>query len=513
VIGVDFDNTIVCYDDVFTRVALEQGLVPPEAATSKMAIRDHLRSIGQEDRWIELQGTIYGPRMMDARPFPGAIEFFAACRAAGLPVAIVSHRTRFPYLGPRHDLHAAARDWLMRHGFHDPAGIGLPVERVFFEETKEAKLARVAAVGCTHFIDDLPELLAHPLFPANVRRILFDPRGQHASTFGINVATSWPSLLELLVGPMDRLPGGGNNRVFRIETAAGPVLLKEYFRDAADPRDRLGAEQAFSRFAWQHGVRALPRPLACDRVAGIGLYEFVPGQRLAPGEVTPEHVAEAAAFFVAVNRHRHSPEAAWLPIASEACFSLAEHLACVDRRVTRLGAIQPESDLDRQAAALVATRLVPEWNRVRATVGASGLPLDAPLPAADRVISPSDFGFHNCLVTPAGLKFIDFEYAGWDDPAKTVCDFFCQPAVPVPREHLERFLVALAALTSAGNTLRNRVDLILPVYELKWCCIMLNEFLPVGSDRRTFAHGTESHHARRLNQLRKVEAILSRIGA
>jgi len=189
VIGVDFDNTIVCYDDVFARVAREQGLVPPEAATSKTAIRDHLRSIGQEDRWTELQGTIYGPRMMDARPFPGVIEFFAACRAAGLPVAIVSHRTRVPYLGPRHDLHAAARDWLARHGFHDPAGIGLPGEQVFFEETKEAKLARVAAVGCTYFIDDLPELLAHPLFPAQVRRILFDPHGQHGTAAGIDAPT------------------------------------------------------------------------------------------------------------------------------------------------------------------------------------------------------------------------------------------------------------------------------------------------------------------------------------
>jgi len=67
VIGIDFDNTSVCYDDVFGRVAVEQGLVTPEAATSKTAIRDHLRSLGQEDRWTELQGTIYGPRMMDAR--------------------------------------------------------------------------------------------------------------------------------------------------------------------------------------------------------------------------------------------------------------------------------------------------------------------------------------------------------------------------------------------------------------------------------------------------------------
>jgi hypothetical protein len=531
VIGIDFDNTIVCYDEVFARLAVELSLVPPDVATSKTAIRDHLRAAGQEHRWTELQGTIYGPRMPDAPPFPGVLDFFQACRTAGVPVAIVSHRTRFPYLGERHDLHAAARDWLARHGFHDPAGIGLPADRVFFEETKEAKLARIAEVGCTHFIDDLPELLVHPLFPRDVRRILFDPHGEHEAVPGIEAAPSWLHLSSLLaaipgvaVAPVlaaaglpsalsiERLPGGGNNRVYRIDTAAGPVLLKEYFQHTADPRDRLAAEHAFMSFAWDHGIRTLPQPLACDRAAGLGLYEFVAGRKLAPGEVTAAHVDEAAGFFTAVNRHRDDPTAARLPIASEACFSIAEHLACVDRRIERLATIAPESDLHREAHKLVATRLMPAWARVRAAVAADGQPLDAPLPITARVLSPSDFGFHNCLATASGLRFIDFEYAGWDDPAKTVCDFFCQPAVPVPGEHFERCLAAVISATGDAG-IRGRVALLLPVYELKWCCIMLNEFLPVGDDRRSFARADESHDMRHLKQLQKVEATLTRLNA
>ena len=199
-IGVDFDNTIVRYDDVFGRVALDMGLVPPRAATSKTAVRDHLRAAGEEDRWTELQGFVYGARMPDAPAFAGVVEFFSRCRVEGVPVAIVSHRTRFPYLGERHDLHAAARDWLARHGFHDADRVGLPVERVFFEETKEAKLARIAALGCTTFIDDLPELLADPRFPAGVRRILFDPLGVHAPPAGVAVAATWAAVHDLVRG-------------------------------------------------------------------------------------------------------------------------------------------------------------------------------------------------------------------------------------------------------------------------------------------------------------------------
>jgi hypothetical protein len=198
VIGVDFDNTIVRYDDVFGRVALDLGLVPAHAATSKTAVRDHLRATGREDRWTELQGIIYGPRMMDAALFPGVAEFFARCRAEAMPVAIVSHRTRFPYLGERHDLHAAARDFLARHAFHDAGVIGLPEDRVFFEETKEAKLARIAALGCTTFIDDLPEVLSDPGFPPGVRRVLFDPGRLHAAPAGIDTVASGADVADLV---------------------------------------------------------------------------------------------------------------------------------------------------------------------------------------------------------------------------------------------------------------------------------------------------------------------------
>ena len=489
-IGIDFDNTIVCYDELFQQVAVEHGLVPPHAATSKTAIRDYLRSVGQEDRWTELQGTVYGPRMIDAPPFPGVVEFLNACRTAGMPVAIVSHRTRFPYLGERHDLHVAARDWLVRHGFHDATAIGLPAERVFLEETKEAKLARIAALGCTHFVDDLPELLAHPLFPTHVRRILFDPQCQHGAPPGVEVAPSWSRMFSMLptrtvgsIAPIvaaaglspprsiERLPGGGNNRVYRVEAATGPVLLKEYYRHPADTRDRLGAEQAFSRFAWDHGIRALPRPLACNHEAGLGVYEFIAGRNLSANELTAAHVDEAVAFFTAVNRHRGDPDAAALPIASEACFSITDHLTCVERRLARLDTIDAESESHRRAAVLVTARMRPLWKRLHAAAIAQAVSLDIPLdraiPHDARIVSPSDFGFHNCLATDAGLRFIDFEYAGWDDPAKTVCDFFCQPAVPVPQEHFERFMQAANELVGT-NGLRDRVSLLMPAYEVKW---------------------------------------------
>jgi hypothetical protein len=203
-IGVDFDNTIVCYDDLFHRAAREQALVPADLPPGKSAVRDYLRKAGREDAWTLLQGEVYGRRMLDAPPFAGVLAFFRRMVQGGVAVSIISHRSRHPYLGPRYDLHAAARDWLEHHGFVDAARIGLGRDRFFFEVHKHEKLARIASERCTHFIDDLPELLSEPAFPRGVERILFDPSDDYRHA-PFQRLRSWGQIDQIVVGCHDKL--------------------------------------------------------------------------------------------------------------------------------------------------------------------------------------------------------------------------------------------------------------------------------------------------------------------
>ena len=198
-IGVDFDNTMVCYDALFHRMARERGLVPADLPVNKSDVRNHLRRIGREDEWTEMQGYVYGARMAEATPYPGVLEFFVACRRAGIPTCIISHKTRHPFLGERYDLHLAALQWLEQQGFFDPAIIGLSRSQVFLELTKQAKIERVALCGCTTFIDDLPEILGEPAFP-KIERILFDPNGLYPSEKRFFRARSWTEIGERIGG-------------------------------------------------------------------------------------------------------------------------------------------------------------------------------------------------------------------------------------------------------------------------------------------------------------------------
>jgi hypothetical protein len=182
-IGIDFDNTIACYDGAFYAAALARGLIPAELARDKMSIREHLRAHGRDAEFTLLQGYVYGPGMSHALPFPGLSECLRELRAAGHSLVLVSHRTRVPFAGPAYDLHVAARAFLAYHNLLD-ADVGpLHEADVWLELTKAAKVARIGALGCDIFIDDLPEILALPEFPVTALPILFDPEGHYPGGF------------------------------------------------------------------------------------------------------------------------------------------------------------------------------------------------------------------------------------------------------------------------------------------------------------------------------------------
>ena len=185
-IGIDFDNTLACYDELFWELASEDGLVDASVPHRKDAVRDHLRQANLESTWTALQGQAYGPRIWEADPFPGSVSAVADFRRRGWQVFIVSHKTRTPIAGSEYDLHAAARNWLLSQGILGPGILGpeatsLGDEQLFFELTKADKLERIRELKCDWFIDDLPEILMDSQFPHHVGRILFDPHDQFST--------------------------------------------------------------------------------------------------------------------------------------------------------------------------------------------------------------------------------------------------------------------------------------------------------------------------------------------
>lgn len=173
ILGVDFDNTLVCYDGLFHAAAVARGLMPEDGPQDKDGVRDWLIERGQEEDFTHLQGEVYGPGLRDASIYPGAMECLREIAAKGIKIYVISHKTKRPVLGLAYDLRKAALDWLDAKGFFTP-GL-LCRKRVFFEDTMMTKVVRIAALGCTHFIDDMDRFLECEDFPDETTKIWFHP--------------------------------------------------------------------------------------------------------------------------------------------------------------------------------------------------------------------------------------------------------------------------------------------------------------------------------------------------
>src|SRR3954462_371888 len=158
-IGIDFDNTLIGYDEVFRAAARERCLLGPEFGGNKQALRDAIRLLPDgEPTWQRLQGQVYGKGIRGAAMCEGADAFLRRCRAAGNAVFVVSHKTEFGHHDPdRVNLREAALGWMETRGFFAPEIYAIPRENVFFESSRAEKLERIAALRCTCFIDDLEE--------------------------------------------------------------------------------------------------------------------------------------------------------------------------------------------------------------------------------------------------------------------------------------------------------------------------------------------------------------------
>ncbi len=309
----------------------------------------------------------------------------------------------------------------------------------------------------------------------------------------------------------------GNNAVFKLATGGTNLLFKLYFRHDSDKRDRLRQEFSFLEFCNQNKISTVPQAVFKSDECGFGVYEFIEGRKLTLEEISTQTIDEALALVTALNAARQSANTYLLTDASDSCFSLQQNIQAVQRRLGFF--TDNHADIDPGAWSFIENELLPAWDALvtetKEFASASGVQLDKILAPEERSISPSDFGFHNAILEPNGrLRFIDFEYAGWDDPAKLTADFFSNAGLAVSDHHLPHFASYMQGLFPHDSELMKRIALLLPIHHIKWCLIMLNEFNPLGKLRRQFLKSQIANPLDQKNsQLIKARNSLSRLNS
>ena len=286
---------------------------------------------------------------------------------------------------------------------------------------------------------------------------------------------------EIMLGvPVDhvtRISGGGNNGMFRVLSSKGQHALKVYRNDPFDSRDRQGTEAAANNFMRKNGIEQIPKTVATDPRTRSAIFEWLDGARVT--SPTLGDIDVAWQFASRLQEANAFPGADKIQLASDACLSFKD---IVDQTSQRLERFLNHDGLQDNCRGFLNREFKPAFEEIsereKSFLEKSGFAFSSQLPPDRRTLSPSDFGFHNAMRRPSGeLVFIDFEYFGWDDPAKLICDFILHPGMDLPEELQERFVAQADSIYSGNPQLMERMHHAMPLFALRWCMIVLNVFL------------------------------------
>ena len=309
------------------------------------------------------------------------------------------------------------------------------------------------------------------------------------------------------VDAAERVGEGRNSRVYRVRSGKELYAAKFYFQRTADGSDRLQAEFSALKFLWEHGVRSVAQPLRAIPARQAALYQFIDGLPVDARRAAMLDVEQLLSFVRRLKALGTAQGAAGLNPAAEAFFHPARIVENLEQRLARLEAIQADEAPYGALRSFLGEEFRPA---LKATAARALSPGDTELRTEYRTLSPSDLGFHNTLRRPDGqLVFLDFEYFGWDDPAKTLSDALLHPLMQLSPERKRQLSAGFDEIFGNDPGWEERVRRLYPLFALKWCMILLNEFRPEQIERRRYVdRNAEEAHVFQMRQLEAARHML-----
>jgi len=194
-LGIDFDNTIVDYSNLFGKLAKSKNLITTKISQDKESVKNYLIREDKEHIWTKLQGEVYGKEVLKANPYSNFINSISNLDNNCFNKLVISHKTMFPIIGKKYNLHKSAKKWLIKKNFFEEK-LGFRKKNIFFEKTFEKKINRIISLKCDIYIDDLKSVLVY--LPDSINKILFDPNNKDKKNKNFKIMKNWSELKFLI---------------------------------------------------------------------------------------------------------------------------------------------------------------------------------------------------------------------------------------------------------------------------------------------------------------------------
>ena len=204
-LGIDLDNTLICYDGVFLECSKYLGFTPETFKGGKREIKNYLHQrVDGEKHWQKLQGQVYGRWINNATLYSGAYRFLWRCKARGFSVEIISHKSEYGHFDNEYiPLRDVAIDFLTQAGIYSSNDQSM-IDNIQFCSNQEEKILCISEKNFDWFVDDLPEIFKSKQFPIDTKRIIFDPTGEK-SLHNSDTSGSWSVIESRVLGDWTKL--------------------------------------------------------------------------------------------------------------------------------------------------------------------------------------------------------------------------------------------------------------------------------------------------------------------
>ena len=263
---------------------------------------------------------------------------------------------------------------------------------------------------------------------------------------------------------------GINSDVFKFKAQGINLVVKQYKHKG---NSRIKREKLFYEYLKKINNKNIATPLIFSLKKNLSVYPCISGSKIK--KINNKHIKKLSNFINKINNKKIS---IMIPKAVDGIQDRKDHLKLCKKKINQLKKVKIDSLIQKDFSDFLKKNLIPKFWEIKKNFD---LKVKKVLPKMklkkeEMIISPSDFGFHNVINKNNKLFFIDFEYAGLDDPIKLICDFYCQPDQFINTKQKKIFLETLSLKHHDSNKLNSYINLFLPFHRLKWCCIILNIF-------------------------------------
>lgn len=504
-VGIDFDNTIICYDKLFARAVNEQGWDLGNLANnhSKIVIKEKLIELdGNDFRWQELQAIVYGILIKDADPYPGFLETLFYLKDLGdFQFYIVSHKTPHSHYLKHITLIDKALLWIKEKNLTAL----IPEENIFFRPTRDEKIAVINELNLDIFIDDLLEVLEDKNFP-QIHKFYFSEKPHE---YGLN---HWEKIKETLsifhhigihnskflqeIAPypysqVELLKRDGNNKIIKFADKKNKKFVLKKYSKVDNSYSTLENEYAAIKLLSEANL-PVPKAFFKDSQLGFALYEHIHTAIETPSKA--DIILHFSQFLCQLHHLSEASPLEIFPPARDFREKICDYKGHVDRRIRQIKQGLKNDPRFVSIQDFLEKKLLPIYDivikRYQADLLKYRLNESNPIHKKQKILSPSDFGIHNAIYRENhSFAFIDFEYFGWDDPVKLTADFIHHAGQEsISEEERLNILKQFAKNSPLDEEFFKRLSLLLDLVGLEWILIILNIANPEVLERRMYAN-------------------------